>query len=274
MWKHISVVKYADDVTFLHSIRDTSEDKLQVEWSNLVQWSTENELPINTAKCRVMDIVTKKSMTLKPIMCDPQCSLLQVSSLRLLGVTLSSDMKWDVHFDSVLEKARKRIFVLSNLRRSLCSPDLMYRTYCALLRSVISYAHPVFCNAPRRLWKKWTNLSADVSGLSGPITFLALKKCWRLRRNDYSSQLLRTNTTHYVNCFVTDQWISQEEHPSFFHHQRKQHAFRRLLSDILRVINFFKKISLAIFNALSLSCLTVLALTEWLSCEAWIKNDI
>ena len=169
-------MKYADDVTFLHSIRDTSEDKLQVEWSNLVQWSTENELPINTAKCRVMDIITNKSMTLKPIMCDPQCSLLQVSSLRLLGVTLSSDMKWDVHFDSVLEKARKRIFVLSNLRRSLCSPDLMYRTYCALLRSVISYAYPVFCNAPRRLWKKMNQFERRCFRIIGSNNFPGLEE--------------------------------------------------------------------------------------------------
>ena len=75
--------------------------------------------------------------------------------MHLLGIHVSSDMKWDTHFENVLKKARKRIFVLCNLRRSGCPSILIFRTYCALLRSVLLYAYPAFCNAPRRLIDKF-----------------------------------------------------------------------------------------------------------------------
>jgi hypothetical protein len=149
-----SIIKYADDVTFLHSIRKAEDDCLQSEWNNLARWSEANNLPINAKKCRVLDIITRKKMTLEPIECGDGSCLTQVSDMLLLGVTISSSMKWDMHIDNVLNKARKRFFVLVNLRKSGCSPSLNFRTYCSLLRSVLLYAYPVFCNAPLRLMEK------------------------------------------------------------------------------------------------------------------------
>ncbi len=174
--ENTSIIKYADDVTFLHSIRDSDDDQLQAEWDNLVGWSEVNKLPLNPTKCQVMNIITKKSITLKPIICAERSSLSQASELRLLGVTLSSDMKWDSHFDNCLKRARKRIFVLSNLRRSGCCPVLMYRTYCALMRSVLSYAYPAFCNAPRRLWKKFVQFERRCFRIIGQNDFLSLEE--------------------------------------------------------------------------------------------------
>ena len=59
-----SIIKYADDVTFLHTLRDASEDSIQEEWSNLMEWSVANNHPINPEKCQVMDIITKKTRSL------------------------------------------------------------------------------------------------------------------------------------------------------------------------------------------------------------------
>ena len=103
-----------------------------------------------------MDIITKKSLSLMPVMCDSNSYLTHVSDLCLLGVTVSSSMKWDKHVENVLKKAQKRLFVLRNLRKAGCSSDLIFRTYCALLRSVILYAYPCFCNIPKRLEEKLT----------------------------------------------------------------------------------------------------------------------
>ena len=114
------------------------------EWCNLVDWSEANELPINTDKCCVMDIITKKKLTLKPVECGDGSSLTQVSNMLLLGVTISSTMKWDLHIDNALNKAQKRFFILVNLRKSGCPPSLIFRAYCTLLRCVLLrvYASP------------------------------------------------------------------------------------------------------------------------------------
>lgn len=61
------LIKYADDVSFVHFIRSTDDDNLQNEWDSLIKWSSSICLPINYDKCCVMNIVTNKSLHLLPI---------------------------------------------------------------------------------------------------------------------------------------------------------------------------------------------------------------
>jgi len=146
--------KYADDVVFLHFLRTSSDDCLQLEWNALLQWSVDFSLPVNYNKCKVMDIVTRRDINLLPIQISPGVYVSSVSSLSFLGVTLCNDMKWNVHFENILRKVHKRIYVLRNLRRSNCSADLLWKVYEALLRSVVIYCSPCFCNASFYLFNK------------------------------------------------------------------------------------------------------------------------
>ena len=49
------------------------------------------------------------------------------SSLNLLGVTLTSDLKWDSHISNMLKKCNQRLFALRILRR-ICN-DEQLRVY-------------------------------------------------------------------------------------------------------------------------------------------------
>ena len=62
----------------------------------------------------MLDIVTKKSIVTSPIT-GPSGALPQVDSLRLLGVTFTQDLKWNLHIDNVLKKANKHIYTLSGI---------------------------------------------------------------------------------------------------------------------------------------------------------------
>ena len=124
---------------------------LQDEWDNIVSWSLSTHLPLNTQKCCVLDFVTKRSLPLLPISLSPSDSLKQVDSLRFLGVRFSSSLKWNSHFDFIIKKACKRIYVVRNLRRSGVPSVFLWRSYVALIRSVLIYAYPCFCNAPQFL---------------------------------------------------------------------------------------------------------------------------
>lgn len=157
------IVKYADDISLLHFVRQTSDDRLQAEWDNIVSWSLTSHLPINPSKCRVIDFVTKTSLSLSAIEIDSCGSFLnQVSSLSFLGVIFSHDLRWNDHFDNVLKKACKRIFVIRNLRKGGCPPMLIWRVYVVLIRSVLLYAFPCFCNAPKFLLEKFLRLERRI----------------------------------------------------------------------------------------------------------------
>ena len=151
----------------LHFVRQASDDNLQEEWNNIVSWSNSTNLPLNFSKCRVLDFVTSRSLSVKPVILNPSESvpvfLNQVKSLSFLGVILSSDLKWNLHFDSVIKKASKRIYVIRNLRRGGCPSFLLWRSYILLIRSVLLYAFPCICNAPQYLLDDFLCLERRVS---------------------------------------------------------------------------------------------------------------
>lgn len=156
------IIKYADDVTILHYVRSPSDDFLEDEWSNITSWSSLVGLPINMAKCSIMDVVTKRSLSLKAIRDVPQ-----TNSVKILGVTFCHDFTWNTHVDAIVRKASKRMFVLRNLRRSGCPADCMLQTYVSLIRSVILYCYPAICNMPMYLFKKMAGVEKRASRVIG-----------------------------------------------------------------------------------------------------------
>lgn len=167
------MIKYADDVSILHFVRKLSDDNLQDEWDNIVRWSNSNSLPLNRSKCCVLDVVTKKSLTVSSILLHDGSHLTNVSTLSFLGVTFSSDLKWNFHFESAVRKACKRIFIIRNLCRSGCPADLVFKCYTAFLRSVFLFGFPCVCNAPAYLLQKIVNIEKRVMRLmcADPLRF-------------------------------------------------------------------------------------------------------
>ena len=62
-----TAIRYADDILLLHFVRTSADDALQVEWDNIVEWSSKLSIPINTKKSHVMNIVTRSNLILSPI---------------------------------------------------------------------------------------------------------------------------------------------------------------------------------------------------------------
>lgn len=182
--ENTSVIKYADDITFLHLIRHDNDNFLQNEWDSVTEWSRRNHLPINISKCCVMDITTNNSF-FPPIMIEEGSTLNQVDSVKLLGVTISSNMKWDRHVNTVLKKANKKIYVIRNLRKANCPPSTIYRAYVSIIRSTLLYAYPCFSNIPDRLLKLFTRLERRCFRIIGKSNFYTItnaadKMCQRL----------------------------------------------------------------------------------------------
>ena len=145
-------VKYAEDLSVLHFMRD-SADKLQDEMNEIESWTARHSLKINFTKSCIINVVTKRS-----IVCSPVClsghDLSSASHVKILGCYFSDDLKWNAFVDSIVKRASKRIYLLLCLKRSNCSPDLLFRAYCAYIRPIILYAFPVVCNMSDYLKRK------------------------------------------------------------------------------------------------------------------------
>ena len=64
--------------------------------------------------------------------------------VKILGIKITSDLKWDVHIADVTKRASGRLFMLSMLKRhGLCLKDLI-TVYVGYIRPLLEYAVPVW----------------------------------------------------------------------------------------------------------------------------------
>lgn len=156
------ILKYADDVTLLHFLRKQEDDQLQREVSNICSWSTASGLPLNPAKCHVMNIITKSSLHVNDVFDCDMVLIPPTTSLKILGVTFSNNLRWDVHFDIVTKKACKRLYIIRNLKRAGMDSLSLFRVYCALIRPVLIHGFQCFCNAPNFLLRSFSRVEKRV----------------------------------------------------------------------------------------------------------------
>ena len=112
------VFKYADDITSLHFLRDDVDDDLQSEFDTIQSWCHKNKLTINHSKSCVLDVVTKKSLTCKPVHMSGT-PVTRVSQIKILGCIFSANLKWDVYVDYLIKVASKRVYLILSLKRAV-----------------------------------------------------------------------------------------------------------------------------------------------------------
>ena len=67
-----------------------------------------------------------------------------MTTAKLLGVTLSSDLTWDAHIEDVHCKASQRLYFLRLLQRAGVDNTSIVRIYTSLIRSLLEYACQVW----------------------------------------------------------------------------------------------------------------------------------
>ena len=112
-------------------------------------WSQKNHLQLNPTKCKEIRTCFKRTPPSFPGVSIEGVEFETVSSAKVLGVTISSDLKWSAHIDSITTKAAKRLYLLRQLKRAGISSSDLVLFYCCVIRSVLEYACQVFhCNLP------------------------------------------------------------------------------------------------------------------------------
>ena len=148
------LLKYVDDSTTYESISlMTPEDSIMQENLNLTKlWTDNNKMKINTSKTKEMII----NMSTKPIILDKlslnNTELETVHTYKLVGVTISDDMTWKAHIDTIVKKNNTKIYYLNLLRRAGVKERDLVHFYTTVIRPSIEYAAPVWgTNLPEYL---------------------------------------------------------------------------------------------------------------------------
>ncbi len=64
-------------------------------------------------------------------------SVVTAVSFRFLGTTISHDLKWDNHIESMVKKTQQRLYFLRQLRKFKLPQELLIQFYSAIIESVL-----------------------------------------------------------------------------------------------------------------------------------------
>ena len=136
--------KYVDDTNVSEVVIKGRASNAQQIADNVAKWSSDNRVKLNSDKCKELRIsFAKKESHFAPIVINNE-ELGLVNSAKLLGVTISNNLTWNEHINEIIKKVSKRLYFLSQLKRSRVAKQDLVLFYTSCIRSILTYASPVF----------------------------------------------------------------------------------------------------------------------------------
>ena len=135
---------FADDCVCYREINDEKDTmKLQRDIDRLGSWARKWGMRFQPVKCNMMQLTRKRIKKIHASYTLEGTNLENVESIKYLGVTITSDLRWNTHVSNVCTKANR---TLGFLRRNLhsCPQEVKEAAYKGLVRPVLDYGSSVW----------------------------------------------------------------------------------------------------------------------------------
>ena len=138
-------VKYADDITIVETMQHNRPSCLQID--DFERTFASNGLLLNKSKSK---LCIRRSQVYPP---SSISGFTQVDSLKILGVYVTNNFKWNESLAMNLKTASRRLHIIRCLKDTLSMGEIR-QIYHALISSVFLYASPVYGRLPKFLITK------------------------------------------------------------------------------------------------------------------------
>ena len=141
---------FADDCVCYRKIKDEEDTiKLQRDIDRLVSGARKWGMRFQPVKCNMMQLTRKRIKKIHASYTLDGTDLENVESIKYLGVTITSDLRWNTRVSNVCTKANR---TLGFLRRNLysCPQEAKEAAYKGLVRLVLDYGSSVWGPPPPR----------------------------------------------------------------------------------------------------------------------------
>jgi len=131
--------KFADDMYLI--VPSINTHTIPDELAHIASWASSNNLRLNPTKSA--ELIIKKPRSRVP---DPPTlsSLPRVNTLKVLGVTLQSDLRMTTHINNIVARAGQTTYALKVVKSHGLSSNLLNTVTQGTLFSVITYASPAW----------------------------------------------------------------------------------------------------------------------------------
>ena len=137
-------VIFVDDTTSFEIVKKDKSSLMQSMADETSLWSNDNMFQIQPKKCKEMRISFRKIPEIYENITITGKTIDVVRSVKILGVTLQSNLKRDEHINNIFKKASKRIYLLYQLKRAKVSSNELVNFYVKCIRSMLLYSCQVF----------------------------------------------------------------------------------------------------------------------------------
>ena len=174
--------KFVDDKTLAHSYVGDATKFLQDALNEEAAGTVRDKMVINDTKCNIITFNFSRKNT------KPQNLLLNgnpiksVEKISLLGVIITSDLKWKVNTDEICKQVNRKLFILVILKRFGVKVEKLISIWKVVLRSRTEYAAPLWHSGltdsdSRNLER----LQKSALGIILGVTYVDFKKHYKVR---------------------------------------------------------------------------------------------
>ena len=194
--------KYIDDATVSEIIHINTPSKIQDTVDCVQNRSVENKMQLNASKCKELVISFTKPEKEFPRLKIISGQIETVNHARILGLTISKDLKWNQHITNIVKKANKRIYFIIQLKRAHVPEADIIKFYTTCVRPVMEFSCQVFhfalpsylSNALERVQKRVLSITYPLTGYADCLQKSGIKPLSD-RRVDACEKLFNEITT-------------------------------------------------------------------------------
>ena len=102
--------KYVDDLTLGEIVcaKSNANSQLQTDLDNLGAWCAENDRLPKPEKCHIMHICNLRNEPVIPNFMLDNEQINTTDNMKLLGVTIQSNLNWDIQVNQMISKRPKK----------------------------------------------------------------------------------------------------------------------------------------------------------------------
>ena len=218
-----------------------AENQLQEQIDNFQTFVEENKLVANARKCKAMKFNFSRKFDFPLEVQLNHEKLQEVDEMRLLGVIVSSDLKWQKNTDALVKKAMSRIWLLRRMKQMGVSQTTLADYWAKEGRSVLELAVPLWhsglTSRQAASLERCQRVAVAAMGLSGwrdyDASLARLGLCRLAARRD---KLCRTFATRTVARSRHQDLFPRREH----HGHNTRHAGNSFHEDSCRTQRRYK----------------------------------
>ena len=144
------VYKYVDDSTVFEICNQSRVPVMQDSANIIAQWSTIMICALTRVRLKKWSYVSVKIERMLNLcriyIYINGTDIERFTQAKVLGVTISSDLSWNAHVDEIHAKARKKVYMIYQLKRAGNNQINLVRMYVTVIRPVVEYAYPVMAH--------------------------------------------------------------------------------------------------------------------------------